>query len=286
MLESALTWWTFFKISINERLIYRADFMLGTLMRFLPTLTQIFLWWAIYDVISNADTADSAAGPDGNIAGYKYGDMVAYYLLVIISRAFSSMPGLTGGIANQIRNGEVKKFLIQPVDMQGCLLMQRIAHKLVYYLIAILPFALVFFLCRDFFIEGWPPPNVLAVFFASLILSFLLGFYLECCIGLIGFWFLEVTSLTFIYMLMNFLLSGHMFPLELLPAEPFNIRQLVEYLPFKYLAYFPAAVFLGKIEGPELYRGLLAEIGWVVFFIVLSRVLWHRGIKRYSGYGG
>ncbi len=286
MLESAVIWWTFLKISINERLIYRADFMLGTLMRFLPTLTQIFLWWAIYDVISNQDTVDSAAGPDGNIAGYKYGDMVAYYLLVIISRAFSSMPGLTGGIANQIRNGEVKKFLIQPVDMQGCLLIQRIAHKLVYYLIATLPFALVFFLCRDFFIEGWPPPNVLAVFFASLVLSFLLGFYLECCIGLVGFWFLEVTSLTFIYMLMNFLLSGHMFPLELLPAEPFNIRQLVEYLPFKYLAYFPAAVFLGKIEGPELYRGLLAEIGWVLFFIVLSRILWHRGIKRYSGYGG
>ena len=286
MLESAVIWWTFFKISINERLIYRADFMLGTLMRFLPTLTQIFLWWAIYDVISNHDSVDSAAGPDGNIAGYQYGDMVAYYLLVIISRAFSSMPGLTGGIANQIRNGEVKKFLIQPVDMQGCLLIQRIAHKLVYYLIAALPFALVFFLCRDFFIEGWPPPNVLAVFFASLILSFLLGFYLECCIGLVGFWFLEVTSLSFIYMLMNFLLSGHMFPLELLPAEPFNIRQLVEYLPFKYLAYFPAAVFLGKIEGPELYRGLLAGIGWVLFFIVLSRILWHRGIKRYSGYGG
>lgn len=255
-------------------------------MRFLPTLTQIFLWWAIYDVISSSGSTESVDGPDGEIVGYKYGDMVAYYLLVIISRAFASMPGLTGGIANQIRNGEVKKFLIQPVDLQGCLLMQRIAHKLVYYLIAILPFALVFFLCRDFFIEGWPPPNALAVFFASLILSFLLGFYLECCIGLIGFWFLEVSSLTFIYMLMNFLLSGHMFPLELLPTEPFNIRLLVEFLPFKYLAYFPAAVFLGKIEGPELYRGLLVEIGWVVFFIVLSRVLWHRGTQRYSGYGG
>ncbi len=146
MIESALTWWTFFKISVNERLIYRADFMLGTLMRFLPTLTQIFLWWAIYDVISSAESADSAAGPDGKIAGYGYKEMVAYYLLVIISRAFSSMPGLTRGIAEQIRNGEVKKFLIQPVDMQGCLLMQRIAHKLVYYLIATLPFALVFYL--------------------------------------------------------------------------------------------------------------------------------------------
>ena len=275
MLADALTWWTFFKISINERLVYRADFMLGTLMRFLPTVTQIFLWWAIYDVITTKD-----------IAGYGYGDMVAYYLMVIISRAFSSMPGLTSGIANQIRNGEVKKFLVQPVDMQGCLLMQRIAHKLVYYLIAALPFALVFFLCRNFFVQGWPPTPALCVFFCSLILSFLLGFYLESCLGLIGFWFLEVTSLSFIYMLLNFLLSGHMFPLELLPSEPINVRLLVDFLPFKYLAYFPAAVFLQKVEGAEMYQGLVVLVGWVVFFIVLSRVLWWRGVKRYSGFGG
>lgn len=286
MFARATTWWTFFKISINERLVYRGDFMLGTLMRFLPTLTQIFLWWAIYDAISTPGTADSAAGPDQTIEGFKYSDMVAYYLLVIVARAFSSMPGLTSGIANQIRSGEVKKFLIQPVDMQACLLMQRIAHKLVYYLIATLPFALVFFLCRDFFVGGWPSGDVLIVFFLSLIFSFLLGFYLESCIGFIGFWFLDVTSLTFIFMLMIFLLSGHMFPLELLPSEPVNIRGMVEFLPFKYLAYFPAAVFLGKIEGEAMYRGLFVEIAWVGLFIVLSRILWHQGVKRYSGFGG
>ena len=241
-------------------------------MRFLPTLTQIFLWWAIYDVITTDD-----------IVGYKYGDMVAYYLLVIISRAFSSMPGLTRGIANQIRSGEVKKFLIQPVDMQGCLLMQRIAHKLVYYLIATMPFALVFYLCRDFFIHGWPEFDVLVVFFCSLVLSFLLGFFLESCIGLIGFWFLEVTSLTFIFMLMTFLLSGHMFPLDLLPGP---LASVVDFLPFKYLAYFPAAVFLGKVEGAAMYWGLAIEAGWVVLFIILSRVLWFRGVKRYAGFGG
>lgn len=286
MHETALTWWTFFKISINERLIYRADFMLGTLMRFLPTMTQIFLWWAIYDVISTPGSAESASGPDQGIAGFTFDQMVAYYLMVIIARAFSSMPGLTSGIANQIRNGEVKKFLIQPVDMQGCLLMQRIAHKLVYYLMAILPFALVFYLCGNFFVDGWPPAPVLAVFFTSLILAFLLGFFLEFCIGLIGFWFLEVTSLTFIYMLMNFLLSGHMFPLELLPSDPVNIRAIVEFLPFKFLAYFPAAVFLGKVEGADMYQGLATELGWVLFFFVLSRILWKRGIRRYSGFGG
>ncbi len=281
-----LTWWTFFRISINERLVYRGDFMLGTLMRFLPTLTQIFFWWAIFDVISTEGSADSSAGPDGEIAGYRYGDMVAYYLLVTISRAFSSMPGLTSGIATQVRDGEIKKFLIQPVDMLSCLLVQRVAHKLVYYLIATLPFALVFFLCRSFFVDGWPAADVLVVFFASLVFSFLLGFFLEACIGLISFWFLEVTSLMFIYMLFNFLLSGHMFPLELLPTEPINIRAWLDFLPFKYLAYFPAAVFLDKVHGVEMYRGLIIEIGWVLFFFMLSRILWWRGVRRYSGFGG
>ena len=45
----------------------------------------------------------------------------------------------------------------------------------------------------------------------------LLGFYLEACIGMVGFWFLEVTSLLFVYMLFSFFLSGHMFPLDMLP---------------------------------------------------------------------
>lgn len=286
LLERILTYWTFFRVSINERLVYRGDFMLGTLMRFLPMLTQIFLWWAIFESIGD--------DKEGKIASYSYHDMIAYYLMVNISRAFSSMPGLTSGIANQVRNGEVKKFLIQPVDMVGCLLIQRVAHKLVYYLIAALPFALVFWLCGDFFVNGWPSADVLVVFFFSLILAFLLGFFLEACIGLIAFWFLEVTSLTFIYMLFNFLLSGHMFPLELLPdsltmwsdGPVLNVRGLVDLMPFKYLAYFPAAVFLGKVEGAAMYQGLAIQALWVLFFIVLSRILWWRGIKRYSGFGG
>ena len=46
--------WTFFRISLEERLVYRGDFMLGTLMRFLPIVTQIFLWWAIFESISSS----------------------------------------------------------------------------------------------------------------------------------------------------------------------------------------------------------------------------------------
>ncbi len=284
MWDRLTTWWTFFRISLEERMVYRGDFMLGILMRFLPFATQVFLFWAIYDTMQQpTDHPDRLAG---TIGGFTFYDLIAYLLLVTVTRAFSSMPGLTTGIARSVRDGEIKKFLIQPVDMIGFLLLQRVAHKLVYYVIAFLPFAFWFFLFRDCFTNGIPQPHVFALYLLSLILSFLLGFFLETCMGLISFWYLEVGSLTFIYMLLNFFLSGHMFPLTWLPSEPFNFQILVNALPFQYLAYFPAAVFLGKISGPDLYWGILVQIGWVVFFVVLSRFLWSRGIKRYSGFGG
>lgn len=275
-------WWTILRISLEERLVYRGDFALGTLMRFLPIVTQVFLWKAIFEAIEFSRGGSASATGGEAIAGYSYQDFIAYYLLTMIGRAFSSMPGLASGIAQQIRNGEIKKFLVQPIDLVGFLLLNRVAHKLVYYSVAIGPFALVFFLCRGFF-PGWPDATTMLAFLASLVMAFLLGFFLEATLGMIGFWFLEVSSLLFVYMLFSFFFSGHMFPIDMLPGV---WGVIVDHLPLKYLAYFPAAVFLGKVQGPELARALWVELAWVVFFIVASRVALSRGYHRYSGFGG
>jgi ABC-2 type transport system permease protein len=276
MIALAATWWTILRISIEERLVYRGDFALGTLMRFLPIVTQIFLWGAVFS---------SLAGPGGgprSIAGYSYHDFIAYYLLTMIGRAFSSMPGLASGIARDIRSGTVKKYLTQPVDMLGFLLLYRVAHKLVYYTVALAPFAVVFYFLRGYF-PGWPDGPTLLAFAAALVLSFLLGFFLEATLGMLGFWFLEVSSLLFVYMLINFFFSGHMFPIDMLPGV---WGDLVRMIPLQYLAYFPAAVFLGKITGPDLAWGLAIEAGWVLFFVVTARLAFHYGVRRYSGFGG
>ncbi|HXT60148.1 MAG TPA: ABC-2 family transporter protein [Pirellulales bacterium] len=282
MYAKAQTCWTILRISLEERLVYRGDFALGTLMRFLPIVTQVFLWKAIFEAIEfNAAGAAGRSG-DETIAGYSYHDFIAYYLLTMVGRAFSSMPGLASGIALQIRNGEIKKFLVQPIDLVGFLLLNRLAHKLVYYSVALGPFALVFFLCRGFF-PGWPDATTLSAFFASLVMGFLLGFFLEATLGMLGFWLLEVSSLLFVYMLFSFFFSGHMFPIDMLPGI---WGQIVEALPLKYLAYFPAAVFLGKVQGQELAVALWVELAWVAFFMVASRVALNRGYRRYSGFGG
>ena len=279
LLAALRTWGTMLAISIEERLVYRGDFALGTLMRFLPIVTQVFLWTAVFSATSR-----------GDIAGYSRNDIVAYYLLTMVSRAFSSMPGLAGGVARSIRDGSIKKFLVQPVDYVSFLLASRVAHKLVYYAVAILPFAAVFFLCRGFFP---PTPDVLtiAAFLASLLLSFLLGFFMEATLGMLGFWFMEVSSIVFGYMLVQYLLSGHMFPIDMLAGIPTGIpgtslADVVAWMPFQFTAYFPAAVWLGKVQGAELVRLLAVEAAWVVAMIVACRVVWARGTRRYSGFGG
>ena len=268
-------WWVRLKwlilcTAMEERLVYRGDFAFATLVRFLPIVTQIFLWGAIF-----------AGDTTTELQHYRYADMVAYFLLVMVSRAFSSMPGLATGIAESIRNGSVRKYLLQPVDMLDYLFWHRVAHKLVYYAVATGPFALVFWLCRSY-LPGWPSGLVMSAFLVSLLLGFVIGFLIESLIGLIAFWFLEVSSLIFIYMMLNYFLSGHMIPLEWIDGW----MPWVHYLPLKYLAYFPAAVFLGRIPESDLLGELLIQAAWILVLLIANRVAFHYGVRRYGAFGG
>lgn len=260
-----------FRASLVERLTYRGDFLFGTILRFLPMLTTILLWEAIY-----------AGSGQTELSGFHYREMIAYLLLTHISRMFSSMPNLAGGIARDIREGTLKRYLIQPIDMIHYLMSYRIAHKAAYIATSSIPYALLFFLCRNYF-ETFPDPVTLLAYLASLIMAFLIGFYFEVCVGLVGFWFLEVTSLLYIVMTLNFFVSGQMLPLDLLP--PFWAGVL-KALPFQYMAYFPAVVFLGKVRGTDLIIGLVAELLWAIVFMLLARTLFRLGLRRYGAYGG
>jgi ABC-2 type transport system permease protein len=264
-------YWRILRVSLTERLTYRADFFLTTTLRFLPMVTTILLWEAIF-----------TGSGENQLGGFSRHEMIAYLLLVHISRMFSSMPGLAFGIARDIRDGTLKKYLLQPIDMIAYLVSYRVAHKMAYIATSALPYGLLFLACSKYF-HGFPDALTLLAYFVALLLGFAIGFFFEACIGMVGFWFLEVTSFLYVVNTVNFFISGQMLPLDILP--PFWAT-LLKGLPFQYLAYFQAAVFLGKIQGWDLVWGLLAELGWAVLFIVLARVLYRLGLRRYSAYGG
>ncbi|MFO0881613.1 MAG: ABC-2 family transporter protein [Gemmataceae bacterium] len=264
-------YYNLFRVALIERMTYRSDFLLGTVLRFLPVLTTVLLWEAVF----------AGSGQD-QLGGFTRRQMIAYLLLIHISRMFSSMPGLSSGIARDIRDGSLKKYLLQPLDMIGYLLSYRAAHKTAYIATSAIPYACLFVVCSGYF-DGFPDPLTLVLYFVSLLLSFLIGFFFEACLGMTGFWLLEVTSLLWVVTTLNYFISGQMVPLDLLPPW---WAGLLKALPFQYLAYFPAVVFLGKVQGADLAWGLLAQAGWAVAFVGLTRWLFARGLRRYSAFGG
>ncbi len=201
--------------------------------------------------------------------------MVAYLPLVRhCSRMFSSMPGQAGGIAQDVREGTLKKYLIQPLDLIGYLLSYRVAHKTAYIVTSFLPYAVLFFLCREYFYSvDLPDLPRAAGYVASLLLGFLVGFFFEACIGMVSFWFLEINSFLYVVATVSFFVSGQLFPLDLLSPVWAGVFKA---LPFRYMAYFPAAVFLGKVQGDELIQGLVVEAAWVAALMVLARLLYAR----------
>src|SRR4051794_30042616 len=164
-------------------------------------LTTILLWEAVYAGAKRADGTDE-------LAGFTRHQMIAYLLLVHISRMFSSMPGLASGIARDIRDGSLKKYLLQPLDMLSYLFAYRVAHKVAYILATSLPYAGLFAVCSGYF-DHFPDAPTFAAYVVSLLLAFVVGFHFEACVGMVGFWLLEVSSLMYIITTLNYFVSGH-----------------------------------------------------------------------------
>lgn len=264
-------YWCVFKVALADRFVYRADFFLATFLRFTPIITTIALWSAVY-----------AGGERKLIGNLSYGEMVSYYLVVMIARAFGSMPGLASGLGNDIRNGELRRFIIQPVNYIIYHLHLRMAHKAVYFIMAFVPYAVVFWWCRDY-LPGAPGSAYWLPCLLTLVLAFFLGFLINIAVGLLSFWFLEVSSFLFIFMVSQYFLSGHQFPLTMLPG---GLREAITWLPFAYETFYPVMILLGKCSPAECWRILGVQCGWIIVLSLLVVFGWRRGLRRYTAFGG
>ena len=178
--------------------------------------------------------------------------------------------------------GEMKKFLIQPIDLVGFLFISRLAHKLAYYAVATLPVRAGVLSLPRLLSRLARCHHAAGAFVASLVMGFLLGFFFEVCLGLLGFWFLEVNSLLFVYMLFSFFLSGHMFPLDMLP-EPW--LTIVKFTALQVPGVTSRPRCSSEDPGPRP-GATSCSSSWPGCWVLpsLARGAFARGVRRYSGY--
>ena len=259
-------------IGLQSNLAYRFNYLTRTLFSFIPLFAMLSLWRTIY----------AHRNSTGNMASFSEAEMMFYYLLVAVVDVLTAVNEDDWQIAADIREGNISQFLLKPVDYLWYRLCLFFSGRIAFIAVAGIPLA-IFILCYRQYVL--PPVNVTAllVFPVSLLLTALLQFFISYAMAMLAFWLLEISTLIFILFAFEYLASGHLFPLDVLPPM---LKQILYLTPFPYQMYFPISVYMGKAMGAEMWRGLGIQFLWVIATYGFARWMWRRGIKRYSAFGG
>jgi ABC-2 type transport system permease protein len=144
------------------------------------------------------------------------------------------------------------------------------------------PVALFIVYLRKYFVA--PADAAVWGWFAlSVVMTAALQFLISYTLALLAFWLVEISTFIFIVFAFEYIAGGHLFPLDILP--PANAKVLA-FTPFPYQLFFPVSIYVGKVTGEALYRGLIIQAIWVVVAYLAARWMWNRGIRKYSAVGG
>jgi ABC-2 type transport system permease protein len=258
-----------FNLGVQSNLIYRWNFLLRVLVSFVPLLGSVFLWNAVF------------AGKQA-FAGYTFQSMVAYFITLILVDTLTVPNEDDFQIAEDIRDGRINAMLLKPLEYRLYRFHLYAAARIVHGAFAVIPLAIAMIWLGQYFTELPWLVNLPFAILATIGAAFI-QFFFCFALAMIAFWILDIGSVTFIIYSIEFLLGGHIFPLDAFPAW---LQSICFKLPFAYETYFPAAILIGHVHGWDLLSGFAWQWAWIGFFYVLSGILWKRGLRQYTAVGG
>jgi ABC-2 type transport system permease protein len=263
-------YWKVFDIGLQNTFVYRWNFLLRALFGIVPLVGTVFIWRAIFE----------ARGAP--IAGYEYATMIFYFLLTILVDNLVTPTEDEWQIAADIRDGRISSFLIKPINYLGYRLTLYASYRLLYTVVTIVPVGCVLWWFRDYL--HWPDLSVTWPAFAlSVAMAGLLQFFVAYALAMLAFWILEISTVVFILYSFEYFLSGQIFPLDIMPAW---LHGFVRWSPFTYELFFPVQIYMERVHGAELWRGLATQAGWVMVMWLVATAMWRRGVSRYQAVGG
>jgi ABC-2 type transport system permease protein len=265
-------YWHVLNVGIQNNLTYRFNFLARTLFGFIPLFAILSVWETVY----------RDKGPQGAVGSYTLAQMVSYYLFITLVDALTAVNDDDWQIAADIKDGNISQFLLKPINYLTYRLFLFFSGRVAFLSVAAIPLGIFIFCLRQHLV--WPASGTaFACCLVSVAMTALLQFFISFSMAMLAFWVQEVSTFIFILFAFEYIASGHLFPLDILPPA---ILQLLNWTPFPYQLYFPVSIYMGKIAGPELLRGMVIQACWVALAYGAAQVAWNRGIRQYSAVGG
>ena len=221
----------------------------------------------------------STAASDGVIGGYDRNSFILYYLSLIVINQFT-YPTSHWSTGEAITNGLISSALLRPLPLVygdiGCdLAVKIVCMPFVMFVVIILGF--VFNVTLVFSLAALP------IALCALLLAIMVRFVLAHILALLAFWIQKSDSLLSVNDTFIFLFSGQVAPLSLFPVA---LREVVSFLPYRYMVAFPIEIFMGKLSESEIIQGFIIQCYWLIVLIIMCKFITKRGIKKYSATGG
>src|SRR5205823_354951 len=112
----------------------------------------------------------------------------------------------------------------------------------------------------------------------AAVLNFLCGY----CVAMVAFWTTKNSAINRVYWSIAMFLGGRIAPLAVLPPA---IRAAARLFPFQAMYAFPIEVAMDRQSSTQILENFLLQVAWIALGLVVWRVVWRAGLKRYSAVG-
>ncbi len=262
-----IIYWT----QLKNAVAYRFDMMISLLTGPLMLLADFVIFKAIYE-----------ASGKTVIAGFTFEQMVPY-LVVVTGTQYIIWDNIHDHLADEIRHGNLTPFLLRPISYWWYQFVRKLGHRTLAFFIEFLP---VMFICGLLFGFGIFNTNNLLLYAAAVAIAFVIRYLVQLCLGILGFWFVRAHGLLWIYRMLSYFIQGNTIPLSFYPPV---VQKVFFFLPFQFIAYVPARIFLGQYELAGItfapWEVVLYGAVQVVVLFAIVVVLWNISIKKYCGAG-
>jgi len=252
------------KINFLNSLAYFGEFFFHALFILLILFIFTNMWKAVY------------SGKE-IIEGFTL-SMMIWYLLMAESIVTSS-PGFVKEVNKEVQSGEIAYQLNKPYSYILYHFAKSSSKRIIYFSLTFIFGAIfVYLLIGGFNFKFY------SLFFLAIIilLALILDFFIAMSIALLSFWLEDSNPIRWIYDKFLFTIGGMLVPLEIFPNW---LSQISTVLPFSYIAYAPAKLFV-KFELTQFFNVLIIQIAYITIFGCLTWMIYRRGTRRLNINGG
>lgn len=257
----------FANLAVVSNLEYRLNYFVDAILQ--PTLTtgiEMLLWYAVF----------KGAGAT-EIAGFSREYYLAYALWAAFFARICTSWMYEYRMIQEIDSGSINSLLVRPMSFYEYYFSQLMGYKFITTLVSMLVpfFAIMAFELPTRFERL---PLAFALEFYYLILVHSISFVVASC----AFYLNKVYALTGAKNLALWLVTGELFPLDLMP-EP--IKSIVIALPFSAGVYVPVGYLTGRLDIGVVWQSFISVTIGIVIVNALGAWMWRKGVNIYSGTG-